>query len=135
MYEIFWDALAGLKNPQDISIFLEDILSPTEKIMLAKRLTIALLLSRGWNQEAISQTIKVSTDTIHRVKLSLRLSGRGYQKVIHEIENAQTWEQIKLDLQQTLEEFWAGRAGATWAITKPAVAKKFAAKRSKFKVI
>lgn len=131
IYQILWQSLAKLNHPSDVSLFAQDILTPTEKVMIAKRLAIALLLSRGWDQEAISKVLKVSTDTIHRLKISLRTGGRGYQKVINQIEKDEAWEDIALDLKQALEEIWAGRVGTHWAASKPVIYQKYRQKRAK----
>ena len=135
MNEILWESLAKLGNKQDISAFLQDILTHTERIMLAKRLTIALLLYRGWDQEAIDSYLKVSLGTIQTVKRNLNSGANGYQKVITQIEKSREWEQMKLDLSQAFEEILAGRVGANWKQSKPAVAKKYQEKRAKYKVL
>ncbi len=46
IFEIFWDYLASLRNPEDINEFLASLLSYTEQVMLSKRLAIALLLAK-----------------------------------------------------------------------------------------
>lgn len=48
MNEILWGALAKLGRKPEVASFLEDILTRTERVMVAKRMAIALLLSRGW---------------------------------------------------------------------------------------
>ena len=66
-----WWLLARLGNDSEIKIFLNGLLTKTEKVMLAKRLAIAFLLNRGYNYRAISDVLKVSTTTVGRIKESV----------------------------------------------------------------
>ncbi len=85
MYEIFLDAIADVRSRRDVDAFVGDFLTPTERIMLPKRLAIAYLLMKGYEQRLISQYLKVSFTTITRVSNQLRVSGSGYRKVIAKI--------------------------------------------------
>ena len=85
MYEIFLDAIADVRSRKDVEAFVHDFLTPTERVMLPKRLTIAYLLSKGYEQRLISQYLKVSFTTITRVSNQLREAGAGYRKVITKI--------------------------------------------------
>lgn len=81
MFEIFVNAFSKAKYKRDIGKFLMDLLSSTEKIMLAKRLAIAyLLVKKGWTHREISQMLKLSLITIQRVSLVLNIQGNGYRK-------------------------------------------------------
>ncbi len=68
------ECLANLKNERKISEFLDDFLTTTEKLMLAKRLGVALLIEAGLDYREISNQLKVSTATILQVKRSLEKS-------------------------------------------------------------
>lgn len=83
MYEILIKAISKASYSQDIIQFLTDLLSPTEQIMLAKRLAIAyLLVKEDWTTREITQILKVSLTTVNRVSLTLNIQGRGYRKII-----------------------------------------------------
>jgi len=55
----------------------QEILTPTERVMLAKRLTLVFLLDTQVPIEGISKSLKVSTSTIFRFD---QLRHRGYLK-------------------------------------------------------
>lgn len=135
MSELLQKSFAKLDKKEAVSDFLEDILTPTERIMIAKRLAIALLLNRGWDQDAVSRYLKVSTSTVTNIKNKLRGSVKGFKQVLKNIETSDEWEQIWLDLQQGLEEIIAGRVGAYWKTSKPAVFQKYREKRAKYKIL
>lgn len=77
----FCQALAVLKNAQEVAIFLKDLLGEAELEMLAKRLEIAKHLIEGKTYEEINSELKVSHGTISRVNFWLKMSGTGYRLV------------------------------------------------------
>jgi len=78
IFETLWEAISQLKNKTEIQIFLTDLVTPTERIVLAKRLAIAVLLLKNTNYETIKDLIKVSGETISKVALTLKMSN-GYR--------------------------------------------------------
>lgn len=97
MFEVFKRTIASLNDPQDIEDFLDDFLSPVEKIMLAKRLSIAVLLAKQYRYPAIASILRVTPPTIASVSISLKYSGKGYKKMV---------ERILRD--EKMAEFWQG---------------------------
>jgi len=95
IFEIFSEAVRDLKNPAEIREFFSDFLSPTEQIMLAKRLAISVLLAKEYSYEDIKKILRVSPPTISRVAGFLKYTGEGYRKVV---------EKILTD--EKAEEFW-----------------------------
>ena len=88
-YEIqatLWWLLARLNNDSDVGNFLNGLLTKTEKIMLAKRLAVAFLLSKNYNYRDISNALKVSTSTIVRIKEATNKAEGGYELFIKKLE-------------------------------------------------
>lgn len=92
LFELFFDSLAHLSNCSDIEKFLFSLISPFERTMLAKRLGIAVLLTKGYTQEEIRNILKVSNETVSRVNMALNYRGDGYKMVI---KKAMQKEQFK----------------------------------------
>lgn len=82
----FIKALVDIGSEREMERYIFDLLTPTEQIMLAKRLAIAALLIEGLPYREIAERIKVSTATIGRVKLWLGTAGDGYRLVIKKIK-------------------------------------------------
>jgi uncharacterized protein YerC len=82
VFEIFLTSFAKANKKEEIDYYLQDLLSPTERIMLAKRISIAFLLDKGYDQRTVSKILKVSLTTVNRVSLRLQLGGDGFRKVI-----------------------------------------------------
>ncbi|NIT04611.1 helix-turn-helix domain-containing protein [Candidatus Saccharibacteria bacterium] len=81
----FSQSLAKISSEKEMERYIFDLLTPTEQIMLAKRLAIAALLVRGLSYQEISKRLKVSTSTVARVNLWLRASGAGYRRAVESI--------------------------------------------------
>ncbi len=84
IFDIFVKAFLNLNTKKDITNFLNDFLTPTEQIMLAKRFAIAFLLTKGYSYREISEILRVSTSTIGFVSMDLKLK-KYYRNVVDEI--------------------------------------------------
>ena len=95
MFEVFWKTIADLKTNVEVKGFFQELLTPTEQIMLAKRLAISILLAKKYTYEEIVDVLKVSPVTIGTISLWLKKEGKAFQKSINRIL-----------VQQKQEEFW-----------------------------
>lgn len=110
MFTLLRRVLARLHSESDIADFLDDLLSPTEKIMLGKRLAIAFLLEKGYDQRAIHTILKVSTTTVNSVNFWLQYKGQGYHKVINMVRRGEHWQEFIEGLDQALREIFSQKA-------------------------
>ena len=62
----FIEFILELKSSTDAKIFLTNLLTRTERVMLAKRLAVIGMLIKGYSFEAVQQTLQVSPSTIDR---------------------------------------------------------------------
>ena len=67
MFFLFWKFLADLKSPKELEFFTARLFSSSEKVMIAKRFMIALLLEQGLSFRRICQVLKVSPNTVSSV--------------------------------------------------------------------
>lgn len=99
MFEVLEETISHLRSSEEIKDFLTDFLSPVEKIMLAKRLSIAVLLHKGYRYESIAEVLRVTPPTIATVSLLLNYSGKGYKKAVEKIVAGEKmnafWEKIE----------------------------------------
>jgi len=82
--ENFFKSFSDLRTNDQVQLFIDDLLTRTEKIMLSKRLAIAVLLHSGTSYQEIKTTLKVSGATIASVNNSLN-QGSGYTLVISKL--------------------------------------------------
>jgi len=78
----FWKAVTLLEDKQEVRAFFRDIVTSTERKMLAKRLQIAKLLYQGAPYDYIKKELAVSNETIANVARWLDSFGEGYRIVI-----------------------------------------------------
>ncbi len=85
-----WNTLVRVfrevKTDGEVEILLNDLLTPSEKIMFSKRLAIAFLLSEGKTHSEISKTLKVSFTTINLVSNSKLRGGNGYRYLVEALK-------------------------------------------------
>lgn len=119
IFELFLKTIADLREPSDVQNFLTDLLSPSEKIMLVKRLAIAILLTKGYTYDAIDETLKVSRPTIMNVSYFLKHGENGYQKVVEKIIKSQKREEILDKIEEVLLKLSSSAAvGSSRFLTK-----------------
>ena len=85
MFDLFSSTVVSFKDKGEIEDFLSDLLSPIEKMMLAKRLAIALMLEKDYTYPMIGKTLRVTPTTIASVSMQLRYAGKGYKKIVEKI--------------------------------------------------
>lgn len=128
--DLFWTSLSSLSTKEKVGIFLDDLLSPTEKIMLSKRLAIAFMLMKGYDYPTINDRLKVSDPTIWNVKNSLSYKGKGYKMTIEQIMSKEKWEKFWDDLDNFFMQIIPPRPGINW---KEARRKQWETKRKQAK--
>lgn len=103
LYSLFWEAIADLKNPAKAEEFFNDLLTPTEKVMLSKRLAIAVMLIKGYDYSSIRSILKVSPTTIGAVSLWLKYSGKGYRDTVEKLLKKERVREIVDTIDSLLE--------------------------------
>lgn len=112
--DLFWTSLSSLSTKDKIAIFLDDLLSPTEKVMLSKRLAIAFMLLKGYDYSSINERLKVSDQTIWNIKTNLNHKGKGYKLVIENIMSKENWDKFWEDLDHFFTQLLPPKAGTNW---------------------
>ena len=80
---IFIDSVKDVTDTSTVVSFLNDLLSPQERIMIAKRISIAFLLLQGKHTyDEIGKILRVSKGTISKIHATLALQGEGFRRVL-----------------------------------------------------
>lgn len=104
-----------LAQNQDIALSLvEDILTPTEKVMLSKRFSIAFMLLEGYDYDTIQNVLKVSSSTIGRVALWLKGKGRGVRIIREKIKKTESLKNLWEDIKEGIAEIFLLSPGMNW---------------------
>lgn len=68
IFEIFYQVIADIKNPQEAEIILKGILTKSELEALSKRLAVAHYLKKGRTYENIKNSLGISSATIATIQ-------------------------------------------------------------------
>lgn len=101
IFETLWEAISQVRDKQEIQIFLNDLLTPTERIMIAKRLAIAVLLLKQHDYETIKDFLKVSGETISKISLILKMN-QGFKLAINKVIKTEAGRQFWQDIENLL---------------------------------
>lgn len=94
IFEAFYASLAKKRTKDEVKKILDDLLTPTERIMLAKRLAIALLLLQSYDYRSIRDFLNVSYGTIGRIANWLKVGGAGFRETLEKLENQDQWRRL-----------------------------------------
>lgn len=81
-----YTAAGTVKGRSAMKLFLRDLLTESERIMLGRRIIIARKLIAGDSHRSIESDMGVGKDTIWRVQRWLHDQLPGYEKAIAELE-------------------------------------------------
>lgn len=84
--DALYTAAGSLRGREAMKLFLRDLLTESERIMLGRRITIARRLIAGNSYNEIAAELKVGHDTIHRVRRWLEDQLPGYEQAIQGLE-------------------------------------------------
>lgn len=97
----FFEETLTLLNSRDKTVgFLRHFFTPEERIMLAKRLAIGILLLEGWHYASVCRLLKVSATTVRGIKNKLEES-EEYKKFVLPV-----WEKKKSDAKLKKLDAW-----------------------------
>ena len=114
IYRIFLKAIKKTARGKETQLLINFLLTETEKIVLTKRLAIALLLEKGLDYDQIKSALKVSQGTIASVKIRLGVFPE-YKKLINDILNREELEDELWELAEVLGRTFAfGKGGSFW---------------------
>lgn len=80
-YNDFWTAVALLETKREARSFFFDLLTHTERKMLAKRLQVAMMLVAGCDYQTIRKEVEVANSTIARINNWLKTGADGLIEV------------------------------------------------------
>jgi Trp operon repressor len=112
---IFAQVIADVSSPKDVNALLEDFLTPAERIMLPKRLAIAHLLIREYDQRSIAQYLNVSFTTITRVSTVIKTNGAGYRTMLERMKKKEAFFRVLTEIDDGISRFLASLPGKSRA--------------------
>ena len=84
--DTLYTAASAVHGRDAVKLFLRDLLTPSERIMLGRRIIIARLLMSGATHEKIGERLRVSSATIGRVHWWLKDQLPGFEQAVKGME-------------------------------------------------
>jgi uncharacterized protein YerC len=113
MYRKFWRSISVLRDPDDVSSFFSDFLSDAERIMLAKRFSIAVLILHGRMLKDIKDTLHVSNSAIGSVASWLKNAKPRTLQSLKRVIKEGDWDGFIDRIEALLDEL-PPRYGTDW---------------------
>ena len=104
--DTLYTAAGTVHGREGMKLFLRDLLTESERIMMGRRLIIARKLINGDTYNSIALGLKVGHDTIGRVQRWLDDTFPGFEKAVAEMEK----EFAKRDKKHTEKKLYATSA-------------------------
>ena len=125
IFDQFWISLSKVNNAQESSDFFSDLLTETEKLMLAKRFTVAILIIRGRSPTQIRNIIHVSFATIGSVASWVKNAKPKTKEILSSISQEKNWETILDKIEEVFDKLppvygrnWSSVGKEKWERTK-----------------
>lgn len=118
---LFTDSIVLCDTREKSVSFLDDLLTPTEKVMLSKRFSIAFMLLENYDYGTISQILKVSKATIAKVSNWLQEKGNGFREIYEQLKQKDLTREVMNEIKDIIEEFIASTRGQNWSRSKKAL--------------
>lgn len=115
---LFQQSIIFCSNKELTNGFISDLLTPTEKIMLSKRLAVAYFLLRDYPYRSIRSILKVSSPTIWSVSLVLKTKGSGLRQILKKVQHQKEWRNIFHELEEIAVQLLANAKGSNWKAGK-----------------
>lgn len=118
---LFLSSIVLSQTQKEALSLIEDLLTPTERLMLSKRFSIAFMLLDGYDYDSIVDVLKVSRSTIGRVNWWLQDKGTGVRQVREKIKKDEKLNTLWNEIQDTILDVVSGMRGVNWKRSKQAL--------------
>ncbi len=102
VHNTFLELMAFPREKKRAHLFLTDVLTRTERLMLAKRLAVIVMLCRGYSGYKIRTALKVSPSTTTRLAAALHKGAFPYLEKLFHYKRTAPWKREAEDFWDTL---------------------------------
>lgn len=111
LFNLFFEVMGKKSSKEEFMKVTFDLLSPAERIMIAKRVAIIFLLMKKIDYNNICERLKVSPSTVAKFALLMEKS----EGIVPTFKNIIKIDKIKLFLKELLNEIYKpGIYGINW---------------------
>ena len=129
---LFVSAVVLVQTPKSAVSLIDDLLTPTEKVRLSKRFSIAFMLLEGYDYDQIQVALKVSSATVGRVALWLKTKGAGIREIRGKIKTNESLKEVWEDIKDSFIELFATSYGTNWKVGRQILRERQQKRRKSF---
>ncbi|MFA6081142.1 MAG: Trp family transcriptional regulator [Patescibacteria group bacterium] len=113
IFDLFFEVMGGASSKNEFRKVFFDLLTPAERIMLAKRVAIIYLLMKKIEYYNICDRLKVSSATVSKIALLMEKS----DGIIPAFGQIVKIDKVKIFLEEVFNNIFApGKIGVSWKI-------------------
>lgn len=87
--------LSKISETEKMNLFLDSLLTSTEKLMLAKRLAVVVLIKEGLNDSQIASSLHLTRITVTKMRYFLEARGEGFETAIKILHSEKIYNDFK----------------------------------------
>ena len=91
-----WETVVKTNKHEDEALFFSDLFTQAERVNFVKRLSIAVLLHKGYDWRSIGDLLKVSLTTI--AKVAGKVDNKGFKLFFERIDKDENWREFWKEL-------------------------------------
>jgi uncharacterized protein YerC len=114
IFQKFQQSISVLRDANSVAAFFSDFFTDTERIMFAKRLTVAVLLMRGKKAKEIKSVLNVSNSTTGTVTAWLKNANPKTRAILEHVIKKSDWESL-IDTFEGFLDSLPPRYGTNWS--------------------
>ena len=88
-------ALSSINDSSEMISFLNSLLTPTERIMIAKRLATIILIEENLSDSDIADTLHLTRITVAKMRLFYEARGQGFKIALKKLKEHKRFEEFK----------------------------------------
>ena len=122
--DALYTATSSLQGRDAMKMFLRDLLTESERIMLGRRILIAQMLMEGRGREDIMEALRVGPDTIWRVQRWLDDQFPGLENAIKNMQSIQGKRKKKTEYAEPYTQAWMKKKYPLYYLLFPTLKKR-----------
>lgn len=113
VFDLFFEVMGNTSSKNEFRKIFFDLLTPAERIMLAKRVAIIYLLMKKIEYYNICDRLKVSSATVSKIALLMEKS----EGIVPAFKQIVKIDKVKIFLEEVFNNIFApGKTGVDWKI-------------------
>ena len=86
---------SNVKGKENVHSLFSSLLTTTERLMIAKRLSAVILLKEGVSESQVASSLHITRATVDKLNLIHQTNGQGYEIAVEILRKEKAYEEVK----------------------------------------